>query len=168
MKRVVVIGWTKKSSKDDRFSLMFIAGQLYTAGKTELAHLLRDQLINNQLDVYDMATRPEKGDAMDHLGADVVMVIALHLYGIDKMPVKGRELHKQLAEYGDENAQAAYCRDNFYLLERCMTLGIPLVAFGDQPWYKAQKVVDFATGFCPARCFLYEPTDTVGRVIQAL
>ena len=163
MKRIVVIGWTKKSDKDDRFSLMFIAGQLHTAGRTELAHLLRDQLINNQLDVYDMATRPDKGDAMDHLGADVTMVIALHLYGIDELPVKGRVLHEQLAGYGDKNAQAVYCRDNFYLLERCMTLGISLVAFGGQPWYKSQKVIDFTTDFCPARCFLYEPTGAVSR-----
>ena len=156
-KRVMVIGYVQ-GNPDDRFSLGFIAGQLY-GDRRDLASLLIDALTSNTLDVYDMQTLPAKGDAMDHLGEDLGLVIAMHLYGIDKMPVKNAPaLHDQISTIeGPAMGIKVYCRDNFYLLQQCMRMKVPLVAYGDQPWYGAKKTTDLATSFAPAKCFLYEP-----------
>src|SRR6476646_8318282 len=95
--RVVVIGMVERYP-DDRFTLAFIASQLMTIGRWKLSGLLSGAILGDTLDIYDMQTRPEKGDALDHLGPDVGLVVALHLYGIDKLPVPGvAPLHEQVA-----------------------------------------------------------------------
>jgi hypothetical protein len=74
------------------------------------------------LDVYDMTTRPEKGDALDALRDDVALVVALHLFGMD-----GRTSGAGRPE------SWGYNRANNTWLSRCLALKIPLVCFGEQP-----------------------------------
>ena len=76
----------------------------------------------NDLDHYDMTTKPEKGDAITAIRKhrDVIAVIALHLYGLDYEPNGIREGYH-------------YTRENHKLLGLCMKRGIPLICWGDQP-----------------------------------
>ena len=148
-KRVMIIGWVEGNT-DDRFTLGVIASELSYLGFRDISKMLYDALDGLTSDVYDMHTRPEKGDALDHLDSDVGLVVALHLYGIDKLPYQG-EIRPAEIE--------AYCRDNFYLLERCMKLGIPLIAYGDQPWFGVQKALDFTQPWFPMRVVLYQPEE---------
>ena len=165
MKRVMVIGMVE-GDQDDKFTLLFIMGQLLSTGRKGLFQLLTSTIENGTIDVYDMQSHPEKGDAISHLGPDVGLVIAMHLYGIGKMPYKGeKKLHKKLAEEDaikrleDIRPLVVYDNNNFYLLQKCMELGIPLIAWGDQPWYKAQNVTDLTTDHSPAKLMIYEPTE---------
>ena len=152
--RVMIIG---SMCKDDRFTLGFAAARLSMAGRSALSELLRDAIIAGA-DEYDMQTHPERGDAMDHLGPDLGLVVALHLCGIGTMP--GGRLHERISSIlGEKIGVKAYCRDNFYLLLRCMELGVPLLAWGDQPWFGAQRVLDLTLPHTPARLILYEPDD---------
>jgi len=166
--RVMVIGLVK-GNKDDRFTLGVAIGQLLVHGRTALSNLLRDAILNNELDVYDMDTAPAKGDAMDHLGPDLGLVVALHLYGIDKVPHDGPSLQERIAEVESEAALAVkvYNRDNFYLLTRCMELGVPLLAWGDQPWYGIQTKVDLTNEFCPNKLVLFEPNVDVSSLTSS-
>ena len=142
MKRVMIIGMVE-GNHDDKFTLTFIMGQLASSGRKDLFHLLADAVRDETADIYDMQSHPERGDAMDHLGDDLGLVIAMHLYGIDKMPRKGPPLHEQLATIPDVAGDAikAYSRDNFYLLERCMELRVSNSRAGTQVGRHASRQV---------------------------
>jgi hypothetical protein len=78
----------------------------------------------DDLDHYDMSIRPEKGDALDAIRRhkDVIAVIALHLFGLDKPPI-GRA----------NDDTYFYTKENHKLLDLCMNRSLPLICWGDQP-----------------------------------
>jgi hypothetical protein len=78
-----------------------------------------------------MTTLPKKGDGVDALirHQDVEAVVALHIFGIDFTPSLIREMPR-LVTHGAN----LYARKNHFLLDICMQRGIPLVAWGDQPY----------------------------------
>ena len=65
--------------------------------------------------VYDMGTRPEMGDALDHVN-EVSAIVAHHLY-----------------YDGQETRPFFYNRNNNDLPELAREAGIPLFTFGDYP-----------------------------------
>lgn len=106
----------------DRAMLRRAALWLEDAGYLDLA----TKLIVGPYDEYDMTNLPHKGDAIHAITREVELVIAFHLNGIDRMP-GGR---------GDcWDPTYFYTGDNYNILPKCMALNIPLVCFGDQPWF---------------------------------
>lgn len=127
--RVIVVGYRQLSTDD--WALDKIALWLMQEQQHDLAQILLDRTFAR----YDMSTMPERGDAMDAIVPGVELVVALHLYGIDKAP--GRRMARASSpHYGP---MYFYCRDNFMMLEACLTVGAVLAAFGDQPWYSRSK-----------------------------
>ncbi|HET6420115.1 MAG TPA: hypothetical protein VFG19_08165 [Geobacteraceae bacterium] len=116
MGRIVVIGWNE-GNDDDWFFLLRIATFL----KEHQLDVFANRIAARDLDVYDMLTRPERGDALDHINNDVDLVIALFVYGVDKPSavIIGQDRH--------------YNVRNWELAPLCARLKIPLVAWGDQP-----------------------------------
>lgn len=124
---IIVIGLC---NEEDLFTLSWI-GCWLKENRRRLG--MHDDLLSKRYDVYDMSTLPEKGDALDAIGPATKLVIALHLFGIDKLP-------------GGSTATATaldpgylYNRENIQLLERCMRVPAALVAVGDQPWLGMEK-----------------------------
>jgi hypothetical protein len=113
---IIVIGCNSKIN-DDLAALRNIAA-FFSASRPDLStHILADNL-----DHYDMETRPEKGDALNAINDETELVIALHIFGID-----GR------VGCAGGKGQWGYNRDNANLLSICLAKRIPLIAFGDQP-----------------------------------
>ncbi len=83
---------------------------------------LRQMFLNGQIDLYDMMSYPEKGDAVDAILKDpenVSAVVAHHLYWQkDLSPIK---------------TPYFYNEKNEYLPVITKELNIPLIIMGDQP-----------------------------------
>jgi len=83
---------------------------------------LRQMFSNGQIDLYDMSSYPEKGDAVDAIlrdSEDIEAVVAHHLYWQEDLsPVKIPYF------YNDKNE---------YIPVITEELGIPLIIIGDQP-----------------------------------
>lgn len=88
---------------------------------------LREMFLNNQIDLYDMKSYPEKGDAVDEIlknPEDISAVVAVHLYW-----------YKDVAKYKDTKNIDSY----FYNVKNEMLpiitkeLNIPFIVLGDQP-----------------------------------
>ncbi len=124
---IVVVGL---NSQEDYFSLAWIAAWL-AENRPEMK--LTRRILARDYDVYDMTTKPEKGDALDAIGSNTRLVIAMHLFGIDKAPGGNTALATQLAP------DRCYNRCNIMMLPLCMRHGAALVAIGDQPWMNVQK-----------------------------
>lgn len=83
---------------------------------------LKQMFLNGQIDLYDMSSYPEKGDAVDAIlrdAEDVVAVVAHHLYWH-----KDESLIKIPYFYNEKNE---------YLPIIAKELNIPFIAMGDQP-----------------------------------
>ena len=120
---IYVVGYTGKQDADD-WVLDAAAMYLVDLGREALA----EDLLDRRIEIFDMHTRPEMGDVMDAALTGVDLVVALHLFGIGKIP--GNPLDKEHGGY-------FHNRENGHLLDRCMACGIPLFAWGDQPWYSS-------------------------------
>lgn len=149
-KRIIVIGL---QNIDDRITLDVTAEFLEARGDTVLAKRLR----RSEYEEFDMSTKPEQGDAFDHIDENTALVVALHLFGIDHTPLKA-----SYDPYTDEVFQksmfAGICYRgergrNSIMLERCMELKVPLVCWGDQPWRGVQK----KTQIHENSLWIYEP-----------
>jgi hypothetical protein len=126
--RIVVIGLT---NDEDLFTL-FVLAEWLEKWRPEMA--VHDRLLDNaRIEIFDMSTRPEKGDGLDAVGPDVKLVVALHLFGIDKLPGGNTAKVTELAP------ESCYNRNNIQLLKVCMQHGAALIAVGDQPWLGLQK-----------------------------
>lgn len=83
---------------------------------------LRQMFLNGQIDLYDMTSYPEKGDAVDAIlrdAEDIATVVAHHLYWYkDTAPVK---------------IPYFYNEKNEYLPIITKELKIPFIVMGDQP-----------------------------------
>lgn len=83
---------------------------------------LRQMFLNNQIDLYDMSSYPEKGDAVDAIlrdSEDIEAVVAVHLYWKEDLsPVKIPYFHN------DKNECIPIITEE---------LSIPLIIIGDQP-----------------------------------
>ena len=83
---------------------------------------LKQMFMNNQIDLYDMTSYPEKGDAVDAIlrdAEDIKAVIAHHLYWQkDLSPVK---------------IPYFYNEKNEFLPVITKELDIPFIVMGDQP-----------------------------------
>lgn len=83
---------------------------------------LKQMFLNGQIDLYDMTSYPEKGDAIDAIlidAEDVAAVVAHHLYWQEDLsPIKIPYF------YNDKNE---------YLPVITKELDIPLIVMGDQP-----------------------------------
>lgn len=154
MKKIIVIGLRET---DDLVTLEKIAAYFYDNGRRDLAE--RIWSTPPDYDVYDMTTMPERGDAFDAIDRDTALVIALHLYGIDKVPVKDAVLKRAGAPIPSGDLFSGKNGRNGLILQRCMKLGIPLVAWGDQPWNGVEK----KTEIHPNSLYLYEKEATAGE-----
>ena len=85
-------------------------------------HIVR-QIIAGKADEYDMASWPERGDALDHITKDTEAVLAFHLFGI----------HERDTDVGSLKPDYFYNKRNHQLLAMTRKLGVPLYVFGDQP-----------------------------------
>lgn len=83
---------------------------------------LKQMFLNGQIDLYDMMSYPEKGDAVDTIlkdGENIAAVVAMHLYWKkDMYPVK---------------APYFYNEKNELLPIITKELDIPFIVMGDQP-----------------------------------
>ena len=83
---------------------------------------LKQTFLNNQIDLYDMTSYPEKGDAVDAIlrdADDIAAVVAYHLYWKEDLsPVK---------------IPYFYNEKNEYLPIITKELDIPFIVMGDQP-----------------------------------
>ncbi len=85
---------------------------------------LRQMFLNGQIDLYDMMSYPEKGDAVDAIlrdTYDITAVVAVHLYW-----------HKDLSPI---KVPYFYNEKNEYLPMITKELNIPFIVMGDQPDY---------------------------------
>lgn len=133
--RVVLIG---AHCFDDQLAIKACvqALRLVSRGRA-LSDALADE---RRWDVYDISTKPEKGNALDHLEDEVALVVACHLYAIDT-PAEGEDCERLSAaavEYGHP-AEYYYNRNNRQLLPVCMQYRIPLLVYGDQPKLGVQR-----------------------------
>lgn len=83
---------------------------------------LKQMFLNGQIDLYDMMSYPEKGDAVDAILRDaeyIAAVVAVHLYW-----------HKDLTS---PKAEYFYNEKNEYLPMITKELNIPFIVIGDQP-----------------------------------
>ena len=82
---------------------------------------LKNMFLNGQIDIYDMMSYPEKGDAVDAIlkDANIAAVIAVHLYWQkDLSPIK---------------VPYFYNEKNEFLPIITKELNIPFIVMGDQP-----------------------------------
>ena len=124
-KRAVLIG---ANIQDDLLMLAFLSQRLAMA-RSSIANALRDR---KRWDVYDMTTKPEKGDALDHLGDDVLVVVACHIPMVDVIYTNDETLER-LEEYKHMSGAYFYNKRNPELLAWCASHRVPLLAYGDQP-----------------------------------
>ena len=124
--RIICIG-RQRDSDDDARALRFIGEWL---AKRTGYETLAARIKAEDMDIYDMATAPEKGDGIEALlrYRDVEAAIALHIFGIDFTPNMIANCPKLVTHDG-----YLYTRSNHKLLDICMQRGIPLIAWGDQP-----------------------------------
>lgn len=111
MKKILIIGIGKM--------YMHQLEWVYDALPTEE---LRQTFLNNQIDLYDMMSYPEKGDAVDAILKDaenISAVVAHHLYW-----------HKDLSPV---KTPYFYNEKNEYIPLITKELNIPFIAMGDQP-----------------------------------
>lgn len=83
---------------------------------------LRQMFLNKQIDIYDMSSYPEKGDAVDAILRDsenIAAVVAHHLYW-------HKDEHPTKIPY-------FYNEKNEFLPIITKELGIPFIVMGDQP-----------------------------------
>ncbi len=83
---------------------------------------LKQMFLNGQIDLYDMMSYPEKGDAIDAIlrdAEDISAVVAHHLYW-------HKDLHPHKIPY-------FYNEKNEYLPIITKELNIPFIVMGDQP-----------------------------------
>ena len=73
---------------------------------------------------FDMATKPEKGDALDHIKQGLALVVAFNLYGVG--------LRERPDPYAPKTGYF-YNRRNHELLLLCQQHEVPLLCLGDQP-----------------------------------
>ena len=86
---------------------------------------LKQMFLNGQIDLYDMMSYPEKGDAVDAIlrdAEDVVAVVAHHLYW-----------QKDLSKMRHPGTIYFYNEKNEYLPIITKELNIPFIVMGDQP-----------------------------------
>ena len=111
MKKILIIGIGKMYM----YQLPFVHDLLPTEE-------LKQMFLNNQIDLYDMSSYPEKGDAVDAIlrdSEDIAAVVAYHLYWQkDLSPVK---------------IPYFYNEKNEYLPIVTKELNIPFIVIGDQP-----------------------------------
>jgi hypothetical protein len=124
-KRAVLVG---ANVQDDLLMLNFLSQRLALA-RGSIAHVLKDK---RRWDVYDITTKPEKGDAIDHLGDDVLVVVACHIPMYDVVLTTDETLER-LEEYKHLQGAYFYNKRNSELLSWCVTHRVPLLAYGDQP-----------------------------------
>jgi hypothetical protein len=160
---IIVIG---ANCYDDCMTLVVTASWFENNRPTsDLSRRIR----NLHYDLYDMATLPEKGDALDHISADTQLVIACHLFGVT-FDEQGVKISPAEFGYTEDEMQAAtrnnsahvYNRDNDSLVDHCMRLGVPVVFRGTQPELVFEKTI--STQMHPNRLWLYEPPSTVENV----
>lgn len=136
--RIIAIGCREKW---DYEALNVIASHVKTMtlrGKEKIAEMIWA----HNLDIYDMAKRPRKGDAYEALRekTDTIAVIACHLYGLtEKKPKK----YAAVDEFTDEGYR--YTKHNHQLLNLCMKRNIPFIVIGDQPIDEDAKMPDNIT-----------------------
>lgn len=123
--RVVLIG---ANIKDDLLALAILS-KILAMFRSRLGKALRD---DRHWDVYDMSTKPEKGDALDHLGDDVRLVVTCHI-PMFPIVVTSKKTIRRLKRYKHMQAAYFYNNRNCELLPWCMAHRVPLLAYGDQP-----------------------------------
>jgi len=114
---------------------------------------LAERLWTGQYDVYDQTLYPQRGDAFDAITAKTEVVVALHLYGIDQMPVPDAVLSERQRRMHTGYMYRGRDGRNGFLLQLCMQLRIPLVAWGDQPWLGLEKKTQINSN----SLWIYEP-----------
>jgi hypothetical protein len=111
MKKIIIIG----INEEHKYQLESIYDVLPTEE-------LKQIFLNGQIDLYDMTSHPEKGDAVDAIliyAEDVVAVVAHHIYWQEDLsPIKVPYF------YNDKNE---------FLPVITKELDIPLIVMGDQP-----------------------------------
>ena len=147
--KIVVIGLNRPDV--EWFTVLMIGQWLedHRPGYRDLAGCLKLGALAS-LDLYDMTTRPEKGDALDAIDGSTAMVLALHLFGIDKLP------GGNTAKVTGMDPLACYNRNNLELLQLCMRRSIPLVAVGDQPWLGLERRTRMYGKVGEPEIYLYE------------
>jgi hypothetical protein len=130
--RVVLIG---ANVKDDLLALVVLTKKL-ASFRAQLAKALGD---SNRWDVYDMSTKPEKGDALDHLREDVGLVVTCHV-PMSQITVTDDETVRRLKRYKHMQVSYFYNSRNYELLSWCLAHRVPLLAYGDQPDAEEQTV----------------------------
>jgi hypothetical protein len=111
MQKIIIIG----ISEEQKYQLESVYDVLPTEE-------LKQMFLNNQIDLYDMTSYPEKGDAIDAIlidMEDVAAVVAHHIYWQEDLsPIKIPYF------YNDKNECLPVITKE---------LGIPLIVMGDQP-----------------------------------
>src|SRR5579863_4001805 len=82
MGKIITIGYNNLRSDDDGY-LRQMSAWLVKNGRAELAARIEAK----DLDIYDMSTHPEKGDALDAIDDSTDAVIALHIGGLTVVKV---------------------------------------------------------------------------------
>lgn len=129
MNRAIVIG---ARECHDREAILVIEAWCERTGRQRFFN--QDMVI----DPYDMTTKPKKGDAVVALRKhqDTVVVIACHLFGMD------RQENKKYADMRENDEGFMYTVENHKLLDLCLERNIPLFVLGDQPireWARMPK-----------------------------
>lgn len=121
--KVVVVGFHGVDGSDvDKDVVMAVANHLLDIERGDLI----DDLLHATMDPYDMTRFPQRGDAMDAILPGVQVVVALNIFGVSKIP----------GGIMPESKDYLYCRDNGYMLDRCMKVGAMFFCFGaEQPWF---------------------------------
>jgi hypothetical protein len=143
--RIIVIGCREFH---DRERLKLITDWSLTNGRPKLFKLLSV----DDLDHYDMTTKPHKGDALDAIRehTDTICVIALHLFGLDH----------DCSTY--KNDLYCYTKQNHKLLDLCLKRNIPLICWGDQPFRGSEKLPAYVkrTHMGGTTCHMYERSES--------
>lgn len=125
-------------------TIIFIGYQTESERATAASHLLAlgfDDLAVRVargigVEEFDMTIWPSKGDALDHIGPDISLVVAFNLYGIG------------LRDRPDPYAPRSpffYNHRNHEILPLCQRHRVPLLCIGEQP--QGMVGVRFYEGF---------------------
>ncbi len=155
-KPIIVIGFRSGAEWLTLYKLSQWLAEHRPTSSPFLSLLLPLQSPNHpSLDLYDISTLPEKGDGLDAIGPETKLVIALHLFGIDKLPGGTTRL------VSESSPLTHYNRNNVELLKLCMDRHIPLIAVGDQPWLGMQRRTQMYGALShEPEVFLYETKET--------
>jgi len=110
---IAIIGSTSNSE------LWSVSDELDKRGWSSLLRTL----LGGDTDIYDMTTRPDKGDAFHGLKKDTPLIVAFHLYGLD--PMNDR--------YRDTSPGYMYNPGNYRIYEFAKKHQIPMLVWGEQP-----------------------------------